>query len=386
MTPRNDIAIYSPFAFAFYEDPASEAYRNALGGGGAELQTSMLARALAQAGLRVAHIVYPVEIMAPQELGSLEVVQRPPRAPRRDAFGKLGETLGVWRALASADARLYLFRTGLSGGIAAFLVGALFCLTHRRHLVLAASNDLDFIFDRRDRSRLVVALYRLALRRTRRVVVQSDQQLKLARAAVGSGDRVTMIPSFTQPAEAPASTAEPEVFLWVGRIVEYKLPLRYVELARALPDARFVMVAPSTGETPGGLERRLAEESRTCPNLEVLPNMRRERVLKLIAGSVAVVGTSHHEGMPNVFLEAWSRGVPVISLHFDPDGRISGEGIGICAEGSWDRFVDAARQLWDDPRLRARLGESGRRYVTRVHSQEAVGGRWAATLGEVLSG
>ncbi len=197
---------------------------------------------------------------------------------------------------------------------------------------------------------------------------------------------MTMIPSFTQPAEAPASTAEPEAFLWVGRIVEYKLPLRYVELARALPDARFVMVAPSTGETPGGLKRRLAEESRTCPNLEVLPNMRRERVLKLIAGSVAVIGTSHHEGMPNVFLEAWSRGVPVISLHFDPDGRISGEGIGICAEGSWDRFVDAARQLWDDPRLRARLGESGRRYVTRVHSQEAVGGRWAATLGEVLSG
>jgi glycosyltransferase involved in cell wall biosynthesis len=384
MTPRNDIAIYSPFAFAFYEDPSSEAYREALGGGGAELQTSMLARALARTGMRVAHIVYPVEIMTSQDLGSLEVVQRPPRAPRRDIFGKLGETLGVWRALASADARLYVFRTGLSGGIAAFVVGALFCLLHRRRLVLAASNDLDFIFARRDRSRLTVALYRLALKGTRQVVVQSEQQLELARKALGAGDRVTLIPSFTQPADASATEARN--FLWVGRIVEYKLPLRYVELARALPDARFVMVAPSTGETPGGLERQLAQESRTCPNLEVLPNMRRERVLELIAGSAAVIGTSHHEGMPNVFLEAWSRGVPVISLHFDPDGRIAGEGIGICAEGSWERFVDAARTLWEDPRLRAELGESGRRYVARVHSPEAVGSRWAATLGEVLSG
>ena len=90
MTPRNSVAIYSPFAFYFYEDPSSEAYRQARGGGGAELQTSLLARTLARDGFRVAHIVYPVEIEAPREEGTLEIVERAPRAPRRDAMGKLG--------------------------------------------------------------------------------------------------------------------------------------------------------------------------------------------------------------------------------------------------------------------------------------------------------
>jgi glycosyltransferase involved in cell wall biosynthesis len=380
MSPRNDIAIYSPFAFAFYEDPSSEAYQDAKGGGGAELQTTLLARILAGDGLRVAHIVYPVAVIAPQRPPSLEVVQRPPRARRRDVLGKLGETLGVWRALVAADARLYVFRTGLSGGVAAFVVGALFCFIRRRRLVLAASNDLDFIFERPDRSRLTEALYRLALTRTRRVVVQSEQQLGLARTAVGNSGRVRLIPSFAEPAEDEATPPKRDAFLWVGRLVEYKLPLRYVELAGALPDVRFVMIAPTTGETTQALKQQLAAETTDLPNLEILAHLRRERTLELIRRSIAVVGTSHHEGMPNVFLEAWSRGVPVISLHFDPDGRIAREGMGICAQGSWDRFVEAARRLREDPELRATLGDSGRRYVARVHSPAIVGAHWITLL------
>ncbi len=295
-------------------------------------------------------------------------------------LGKLGETLGVWRALVAADARLYVFRTGLSGGIAAFVVGALLCFIRRRRLILAASNDLDFIFERPDRSRLTEAMYRLALAHTRRIVVQSEQQLELARTAVGDSGRVSLIPSFAEPAEDEATPSQRDAFLWVGRLVEYKLPLRYVELARALPDVRFVMVAPTTGETTEALKQQLAAETADVPNLEVLSHLRRERTLELIGRSIAVVGTSDHEGMPNVFLEAWSRGVPVISLHFDPDGRIAREGMGICAEGSWDRFVEAAKRLREDPELRAALGDSGRRFVTRVHSPATVGAHWIALL------
>jgi glycosyltransferase involved in cell wall biosynthesis len=383
MSPRNDIAIYSPYAFAFYEAPGSDAYRDATGGGGAELQTTLLARVLAGDGLRVAHIVYPVEVMTRQGETLLEVVQRPPRARRRDLLGKLGESLGVWRALSAADARLYVFRTGLSGGIAAFVVGALFCLIRRRRPVLAASNDLDFIFDRPDRSPVTVTLYRLALKRTSRIVVQSEQQLGLARRVVGERC-VSLIPSFAEPASDEGTSRQADAFLWVGRLVEYKLPLRYVDLARAFPEARFVMVAASTGETSPALSQQLALEAADVPNLEIHARVRRERTLELIGSSIAVVSTSHHEGMPNVFLEAWSRGIPVLSLHFDPDGRIAGEGMGLCAEGSWDRFIDAARRLRDDPELRTALGENARRYVARVHSPAAVGARWAELLRKEL--
>ena len=385
MTPRNDIAIYSPYAFAYYEDPASEAYKRGWGGGGAELQTTLLARALSAQGFRTAHIVYPVEIMAQREERYPEVVERPDRAPRRDAIGKLGETRGVWRALAEADARAYVFRTGLSGGIAAFAVGALFARARRRRVVLAASNDLDFLFGRPDRSRATERVYRLALRHTTRVVVQSEQQLALARSVLGDGDRVTLIPSFTESAPQRRSPGPDAPFLWAGRIIDYKLPLEFVALARALPQARFEMIAFKTGETPAALAQRLAHEAAALPNLELIGRLRREQVLERIERCAAVVSTSRYEGMPNVFLEAWTRGVPVVTLHFDPDDRITTERTGICAEGSWERFVEATNALREEQPLRDELGRNGRAYIERVHSLEAVGGRWAALLTEAAS-
>ena len=140
-------------------------------------------------------------------------------------------------------------------------------------------------------------------------------------------------------------------------MVEYKQPLRYVELARTVPEARFRMVAPWTSDTPGALLEQVTKAAGETPNLEFMPHQWRQEVLKLIGRSTAVVVTSRHEGMPNVFLEAWARGIPVVSLHFDPDGRIAGEGLGLFADGSWEDFVAAVRRLWTDPELRRQIGE-----------------------------
>jgi glycosyltransferase involved in cell wall biosynthesis len=382
VSPRNDIAIYSPFAGYFYEDAGAGPAERRAGGGGAELQATLLARHLARRGLKVAHIVYPLERPAPRPLASPEVIQRLPQVSSRRrsrigrAVGKLADANRIWRALNAADAQLYVLRSGLSG---ATVTGALFCLYHRRRLVFAASNDLDFTFGRDGRPRLTEALYRFALKRARRVVVQSRRQLQLA-AAVVDPDRVDLIPSFAELADPPNGAADHHEFLWAGRLVEYKLPLRYLELARSMPEAPFRMIAAETGETSGALAAQVTEGAAELPNLQLEPRQGRERVLELIARSTAVVVTSRHEGMPNLFLEAWARGVPVLSLHFDPDGRIAGEGIGLYAAGSWPRFVSGAKKLWRDRALRREIGERGRGYVRRVHSPGAVAARWEETL------
>jgi glycosyltransferase involved in cell wall biosynthesis len=379
MTRRSDIAIYAPGASAYYELRDDRGQGVPYGGGGAELQTAQLASELAKRGLTVAHIVFPVERPIALE-PALELVQR----RRRDRGRRLqafSEALVVWRALRDANARLYVLR---GGGSMLTVVGAAFCLLHRRRLVHSVSNDFDLI-TRSDRSRFGQALSRFVRRHADRIVVQTGQQLHLARAAGIDEARLELIPSFAQPAPPTDPSAEPEAFLWIGRVVPYKLPFRFLKLAEALPEAQFRMIAVATEETPETLMREIVETAEGLPNFELLPRQWRETVLDLISHASAVVVTSEYEGMPNVFLEAWGRGVPVLSLHFDPDGVIAEKGLGVTARGSWAEFVDGARMLWIDRRSRAEIGERGRRHVASVHSLEAVGSRWAETVREAMS-
>jgi glycosyltransferase involved in cell wall biosynthesis len=107
--------------------------------------------------------------------------------------------------------------------------------------------------------------------------------------------------------------------------------------------------------------------------------------MKLVANAVAVVNTSHVEGLPNVFLEAWTRGVPVLTLECDPDGVIERHGLGIAASGSWERFIAGARELLATRLSRDELSRRTRAYVEEVHSPDAVGARWAEVVGRLGS-
>ena len=153
-----------------------------------------------------------------------------------------------------------------------------------------------------------------------------------------------------------------------------------MELAAALPDARFRMVASVTGETPPGMAERIETAADRLPNLELLPPRPRSQLLEEMQQAAAVVKTSRIEGMPNAFLEAWARGVPVLSLNVDPDAKIEDNRIGVAARGSMERLIAAAATLWGDARQRQAIGERARQFIQEVHSPEAVADRWIALL------
>ena len=364
---RHDVAVYVPESVYWYE-------RTGGWGGGAERQMMLLARALASRGVRVAHIVYPPQDPAPLPPG-LTLVPRERDPGTRSPAGGLREVGRIWRSLRRANAKVTIVRRRTP----ALGIVAVFCKLHRRKLIYSSASNFDFLPAGQGSGRsLSRMLYRLGVRLADVVVVQSEDQVRLARESFPRLGEIVRIPSFCEPAdEAQAVDAEPGRLLWIGRVIGIKGPLQYVELARAVPEGRFTMIANEHGASREHEEVRAA--ARDVPNLELLDRIPHTQVMELISRSVAVVNTSvpKVEGLPNVYLEAWARGVPVLSLDCDPDGVIERGGLGIHAAGSWDRFVAGARELLNGDDRRAELGRRTRAYVQEVHSIDAVADSWA---------
>jgi glycosyltransferase involved in cell wall biosynthesis len=365
----HDVAVYAPWGSLYYG-----LRRDYMGG--AELQATVLAHALKEKGLRVAHVVHPLPEPRRVDASSPTLVERSEwQGDRR--LGQLAETGAIWRGLERADAAAYIVR-GSGGHV---IPASAFCRARRRRFVFSSSSELDFDFARPDRNPRMLQIYKASLRLAAQLVLQTEAQRELVLRAFPHSDPV-VIPSFAEP--APSRHGAGEYFLWVDRLVEYKLPDCYVELAEALPDARFRMVASPMSETPPGMAERIEAAAERLPNLELLPPRPRSELLEEIRNAVAVVKTSRVEGMPNGFLEAWARGVPVLSLNVDPDGKIANNDIGVAAEGSMERLIEAAATLWRDRELRTEVGERARRFVHEVHSPGAVADRWVALLEELV--
>jgi glycosyltransferase involved in cell wall biosynthesis len=381
--PSNDVAIYTPTAACLYERQREVT-------GGAERQTTLLAAGLVRSGLRVAHIVLPVEDPDPNLDGALTLVQSRLLSTKRDPVARARQFSRVWSVLAEADADVYVFRIGMP----ALGLGAAFCRLHRRRLVFSGSSNRDFTFESFAGRRPELALYKFGMRNTDAVVAQTEEQAELARRAFPRLPRIVELPSFAEPATAPAGA--PEAFLWVGRLDDVKQPLRYVELAEAVPEARFWLVhrRPDPERSGGGpagagadvaLEHEVYERAARIPNLEVLEQRPHAEAMELVRRAVAVVNTGPVEGMPNTFLEAWARGVPAVTYEFDPDHCITRHGLGVAAGGSPDRFREGARELWRQRDARDELSRRVRAYVEARHGVESVTRRWLSLINDLRS-
>jgi glycosyltransferase involved in cell wall biosynthesis len=357
---RYDVTIFAPFAGHLY---VSGSERQS---GGAETQMRELARTLTGFGLRVCHVVFAYEGI-PESSEGIDLVTQPPDEYKRSL---VPYSRSIVRALARADAPVYIQRTaGFETGVA-----AAFARARGRALVFSASSDTDL----KDRPPLPTAASLVAFRSGRRmakaIVAQTEAQLRIARDQLHR--EPTLIRSLCEL--GPERDVEPEAFLWIGGLIDYKDPLAYVALAERVPEARFWMIGTDRGW--GTLTDEVRAAAERLPNFELLAPRSREAVLELYPRAVAVVNTSVFEGFPNTFMEGWARGVPALSLRLDPDGMIERHGIGAVAGDSLDRFADAARELWHTRLDRGALAQASRRYIEETHSPAAVGPRWAQLI------
>jgi len=312
MSGRGRICFHAPYLYPLFSRGAVEF------AGGAEVQQALLARGLARAGFEVSAVTCDYGQARELVVDGVRLLRSHPPSGGvpvlRFFHPRLSRALG---ALRRAEAEVYYTRgLGVPAG-EAFEVAR---WTHAA-FVLGTQHDHD--------ARRALALHRSprdrwwarrVLRGADAIVAQTEVQRGLYRDEFGRGSEV--IPNLVEPPAAAVDAGRPGAVVWFATYKRAKRPEWFLELARRLPEQRFLMcgakpVPPDTSEA--WEEARAA--ARVAPNLEVRGFVARDGLGALFEGAALFVHTSPVEGFPNTLLEAWAHGLPGVAA-VDPDGII----------------------------------------------------------------
>ena len=130
-------------------------------------------------------------------------------------------------------------------------------------------------------------------------------------------------------------------FVYVGSLDKRKGFAEFFDLVDKTPQHTYKVIGRIRDKTANVLFEKL----KSYPNVKLMGQLSHEATLREICNSRALVSTSPMEGFPNVFIEAWACGIPVLSLHVDPGNAIAKEGLGVAAGGSMNRLIEAMDNL-----------------------------------------
>jgi glycosyltransferase involved in cell wall biosynthesis len=337
--------------------------------GGAERQQWLIARALAGRGWKVT-----VGVRKPLATGDRQVID----GVEFVGIGE-GQIHGSWfRLLATARPDWWYWRCANHLWGSAVELAKMWGV----RTIFAAGFDND-VQPRRAlfrRSRWW-PLYAWGLSRTDRIFVQHTGQLSGLTPRWQPKARIVRSIAGELPPGSPHSERAKYV-AWVAMLRQPKRPDVLLQIARRIPDVRFVVCgAPASFRSVPGYSELVAAALQTQPNVEFLGKVPPQKAREVIGNAAMLLSTSDTEGFPNTFLEAWSSGTPVVSLRIDPDGIIQRHQLGTVS-GTVERAATDIVALMESPRQREDIAARSRHYVAEAHSESTI----VATFKQALEG
>jgi glycosyltransferase involved in cell wall biosynthesis len=201
--------------------------------------------------------------------------------------------------------------------------------------IWAFSSDSQFYYTRRNIKKRYAHnafamiehfLFFMSLKYVDRIIVQTEDQGRFLERRRLSGEVIYN----AHPIPDAGSEAREDIVVWIGRLHRNKHPERFLSIARHLRNSSielFLVGDTDNKAISNDVERRLED----LPNLHWMGRLSPIDVHALLNSARVLVNTSDMEGFSNTFIEAWMRGVPVVTLHVDPDNFISERKLGFVA-------------------------------------------------------
>lgn len=226
--------------------------------------------------------------------------------------------------------------------------------------------------------RLLSLAERLAAKVTTKIICVSEHDLRLAlQFNVARPDQLVVIHNSIDPQpflqadgakiRQQLELEETPVLIFVNRLAPQKDPLTLVKAIRDLPSVKLMMVGD--GSLRSEVERFIHDNGLAS---RVILTGKRWDIPNLLAASDVFVFSSRWEGLPYAIIEAMVAGLPVVATRVGGVPELVEDGITgfLVPPKDPKALAEAIQKLLDDPDLRCRMGQAGRKKALKEFTLE----------------
>jgi glycosyltransferase involved in cell wall biosynthesis len=126
-----------------------------------------------------------------------------------------------------------------------------------------------------------------------------------------------------------------DYYIHVGTLTIIKGINNLYELVNMLDKNNPIVIVGNAGDSKS---KKILSKIAENKNVIFKGSLSHSETIKWIANSKGLINTSNYEGFPNIFLEAWATGVPVISLNVNPGDVFNRYELGACCNGDMNKM------------------------------------------------
>lgn len=244
---------------------------------------------------------------------------------------KLFQMLKLIRAIIFIKADIYI-QESASGGTG---VIALVCKLLRKKFIYRTASDIDCNGTYIENNFIEGKLFKFGIKNASAVITQNDNNKKQLKENL-SIDSIVIRNCISVPEK---NFVEKDIILWVGRSEYLKQPHLFLEIAKKIPYAKFLMICPKANFNSVDLEE-LSKKVKDIPNLDFINQVPYNEINKYYQRAKIFINTSLYEGFPNTFIQSSAHAVAIFSLNVNPDNFININKCGYFANGNMNELIN----------------------------------------------
>lgn len=184
--------------------------------------------------------------------------------------------------------------------------------------ILHVSSDHSLVFTNSLLSNIRKLLFKDIIRLGPRIIVQTtNQKLMLSKI---TKIEINVLPNLINQSNLGIISKKEKLIVWIGKSAPIKQLNLYLDVAEDMqskyPNLKFIVISRFFNDC---YSMELLQRIETMKNIVNLREKDNDYINKFLKEKAyLLVNTSSSEGFSNTFLQAWSYGVPVISLNSNP--------------------------------------------------------------------